>query len=83
MISVERIAHILLNVLIAGLLILAVTASRHYRAAPASPAASLQIPAGTNFNLPGIGNDFQIVVAVSTTCEFCSQSAPFYGRLVL
>lgn len=42
------------------------------------------IPAGTRISLPGIDwnkSNRTVVLALSTTCHFCSESAPFYQKL--
>jgi thiol-disulfide isomerase/thioredoxin len=42
------------------------------------------IPAGTKVSLPGIDwskSTRTVVLALSTTCHFCSESAPFYQKL--
>jgi thiol-disulfide isomerase/thioredoxin len=51
-------------------------------AASASRRASIQ--AGTKISLPGIDwtkSNCTVVLALSTTCHFCSESAPFYQKL--
>jgi len=50
--------------------------------APQQPAAS--IPAGTKLSLPGVdwkANGKTLVLALSTACHFCTESAPFYQRV--
>jgi thiol-disulfide isomerase/thioredoxin len=50
-------------------------------AAPAAPAA---IAPGTKLSLPGIdwkANERTLVLALSSGCRFCTESAPFYQRL--
>ena len=52
---------------------------------PASNASRRQsIQAGTKISLPGIDwstSTRTVVLALSTTCHFCSESAPFYQKL--
>jgi thiol-disulfide isomerase/thioredoxin len=52
---------------------------------PASSASRGQsIQAGTKISLPGIDwskSTRTVVLALSTTCHFCSESAPFYQKL--
>jgi thiol-disulfide isomerase/thioredoxin len=52
---------------------------------PASSATRRQsIQAGTKISLPGIDwskSTRTVVLALSTTCHFCSESAPFYQKL--
>lgn len=38
-----------------------------------------RVDVGSRFALPDVRN--RLVVAVSTTCHYCSESAPFYARL--
>jgi len=57
---------------------LVVAESPRTRTAPAGPAA------GTQISLPGINwsdSDETVVLALSNTCHFCTESAPFYQKL--
>jgi thiol-disulfide isomerase/thioredoxin len=47
-------------------------------------AANNQIKIGTTISLPDINwteNGYTLLLAISSTCHFCSESAPFYQRL--
>lgn len=47
-------------------------------------AANARIQPGTKISLPGVDlsrGDKTLVMALSTTCHFCSESAPFYQKL--
>ena len=68
------------------------SASKHEASVQASPATSPvsnslrrpSIEAGTKISLPGIDwskSTRTVVLALSTTCHFCSESAPFYQEL--
>jgi len=48
------------------------------------PTASAAIPTGTKLSLSGVdwkANGRTIVLALSTGCHFCTESAPFYQRV--
>lgn len=52
---------------------------------PTQAAAITGIQAGTKLSLPNIdwnANRQTLVMALSTNCHFCTESAPFYQRLV-
>jgi len=52
---------------------------------PQNPLASPPIAAGTRISLQGLdwkGSDQNLLLVLSTGCHFCSESAPFYKRLV-
>ena len=57
-------------------------------AAPSTPSANAPkasaLQPGTKISLPGIDwskNSRTVVLALSTTCRFCSESGPFYQKL--
>ena len=52
---------------------------------PPLPSAPKEIAAGTKLNLPNVDlsqSDKNLLMVVSNTCHFCSESADFYKRLV-
>lgn len=54
-------------------------------ATPAIPAASAPIVPGTNISLPGVEwsrSRKTMIVALNEQCRFCTESAPFYKRLL-
>jgi len=53
--------------------------------APPGPTQDFRIAAGTQISLPDTqwsGSQRTLILAVSDTCHFCSESADFYKRLV-
>jgi hypothetical protein len=67
--------------------LLAVVLVRSYllrRPSATQTTATSGIRAGTNLSLPGVdwsANGQTLVMALSTQCHFCTESAPFYQRL--
>jgi len=60
-----------------------VAASRSSTSTASVPKTSALQP-GTKISLPGVDwskNSRTVVLALSTTCHFCSESAPFYHKL--
>ena len=52
---------------------------------PSMPTAPAAIAPGTKLSLPGVdwkANGKTLVLALSTACRFCTESGPFYQRLV-
>jgi hypothetical protein len=52
---------------------------------PMSPPMPASITPGTKIALPGVdwkANGKTLVLALSTSCRFCTESAPFYQRVV-
>jgi thiol-disulfide isomerase/thioredoxin len=81
-----NIAIIIVTALLCGVLI-----KKHIISPPTPPANALtannqfQLQAGTKLSLPGIDwqkNGQTLLLVLSTTCHFCSESAPFYQQLV-
>jgi thiol-disulfide isomerase/thioredoxin len=81
-----NIAIIIVATLLCGVLI-----KKHIISPPTPPANALiannqfQLQAGTKLSLPGIDwqkNSQTLLLVLSTTCHFCSESAPFYQQLV-
>lgn len=54
-------------------------------ASPPDPPEFVEVQAGENLELPGIDwaqNKQTLIVAISSDCSFCVESAPFYDRLI-
>jgi hypothetical protein len=74
-----NIAIIVVAVLIAGVLV-----KRYLLPQAQSPPAQSLIQPGTKLSLPGIEwdkNNRTLLLVLSTTCRFCTESSPFYQRL--
>jgi hypothetical protein len=73
--------------IIAVAILLGVVLVRNYlMPKPQAPpqAAAAPIPPGTKLSLPGVdwkANGRTLVMALSTGCHFCTESAPFYQRV--
>jgi hypothetical protein len=77
----NALGHRITNVCLAAAAVaLATTSVRYYRATSAS--MSMEIPAGSKLDLAGLQGT-HVVVALSTDCHFCAQSAPLYRQLAL
>ncbi|HEV2800125.1 MAG TPA: hypothetical protein VGW12_06500 [Pyrinomonadaceae bacterium] len=51
----------------------------------AAPQPDIRVPRGTQLSLPGVDwahNDQTLLLVVSDTCRYCTNSAEFYRRLV-
>lgn len=78
---IANVAIIVVAVLLTGVLV------RNYLLAKTPerpPPASSSILPGTKLSLPGVdwkANGKTLVLALSTGCHFCTESAPFYQRL--
>jgi hypothetical protein len=71
-----------------AIIVVAVIASivlvRNYMARSTVQMTREQITAGDKLPMPGVpweGNGNTVVLALSTNCHYCSESAPFYKRL--
>ena len=82
---VELIAN--LAIIVVAVLLAVLLAKNYLWSRPPAlkqPAAASQVRAGAKLSLPGVdwGTDGQtLVLALSTRCHFCTDSAPFYQRL--
>lgn len=75
--TVANLAVTLVAVLMAGVLV-----RNNFLRQPAAPAQSL---VGSNVRLEGVNlgaADYTVLLALSPTCRFCKESAPFYRELV-
>ncbi len=82
--KIELIANIAI-ILVAAILGYVLVRQFVFPPAPAPPAQIKQPEAGTKISLPDIDfsqKDKTIIVALKKGCHFCTESAPFYQRLV-
>jgi hypothetical protein len=73
------------NIAILVVAVLATVALIRYLRSDTQVPAPPQILAGSRLELQGVNwsaNRSTLVLALSTTCHFCSESAPFYQRLL-
>ena len=75
--------------IIAAAVLLGIVVAKKYVfttvATPAIPAAAAPIVPGTNISLPGVEwsrSRKTMIVALNEQCRFCTESAPFYKRLI-
>lgn len=74
-----NIAIIVVAVLLGGVLV-----KRYLLPQAPAPSTQAQIQAGTKLSVPGIEwgkNERTLLLILSTSCHFCTESAPFYQRL--
>jgi hypothetical protein len=74
-----NIAIIITAVLIGGVLV-----KRYLLPEAQSPQSQARIQPGTKLSVPGIEwdkNDRTLLLILSTTCRFCTESSPFYQKL--
>jgi thioredoxin-related protein len=79
--SLANLAIIVVAVLLCFVLIKSYLLPDHSKDA----ARDWRVPAGARVSLPGVdwsGNDQTLLVVLQKGCHFCSESAPFYQRLV-
>lgn len=80
--ALDRIANIAIILAVAVFLTLVIR-GEFFRRTPA-PAHSSSALVGSTFRLPGVHFPAQhdsLVLGISTTCHFCSESLPFYKQL--
>lgn len=74
-----NVAIIVVALLLGGLLV-----KRYLWPQAESPQAQARIEPGTKLSVPGIEwdkNDRTLLLVLSTSCHFCTESSPFYQRL--
>lgn len=81
---VELLANV--AIIVVALILGAVLVSRYLlpASAPPNPAETARIKPGTKIDLPGVdwgGRRRTLLMALSTNCRYCTESAPFYQRL--
>ncbi len=79
--TISNLAIIIVALLFGGVLV-----NRYLLPASQKPAAveSEDVKVGTKLSLPGVDwsrNDKNLVLALSTSCHYCSESTPFYQQL--
>lgn len=82
--KIELLANV--AIIVVALVLGAVLVKRYLLPQPADsgPPANARIEPGTKLSLPGVDwgrSDKTLLMALSTTCHFCTESAPFYQRL--
>jgi hypothetical protein len=82
--KIELLANV--AIVVVALLLGVVLVKRYLLPQPVNsgPAANARIQPGTKLSLPGVDwgqDDKTLVMALSTTCHFCTESAPFYQKL--
>lgn len=84
---IKRIELVANLAIIAVAILLGVVLVRNYllpRFQAPQRAAATSIPPGTRLSMPGVdwkANGRTVVLALSTGCHFCTESAPFYQRV--
>jgi hypothetical protein len=77
--QLANVAIIVVALLLGGVLV------RRYLLPPAeSPQAQARIQPGTKLSVPGVEwgkNERTLLLVLSTSCHFCTESSPFYRRL--
>lgn len=76
-------------IIVAAVLLVVVVTKRYLFTAtevtPAKPTVSAPIVVGTNISIPGVEwsrTRKTMIVALNEECRFCTESAPFYKRLL-
>ncbi len=79
---IELLANV--AIIVVALLLGAVLVKRYLLPQAPSPQAQSRIQPGTKLSVPGIEwgkNERTLLLVLSTTCRFCTESSPFYQRL--
>jgi len=79
---IELLANI--AIIVVALLLGGVLVKRYLWPQAASPQAQARIQPGTKLSVPGVEwekNNRTLLLILSTTCHFCTESSPFYQRL--
>jgi hypothetical protein len=79
--KIELVANV--AIILVAIMIAAALAQKYFFAKPPQPPPAVAI--GSKLQLPAIDwskNGKTLVFALQTSCHFCSESAPFYQRLV-
>ena len=78
----EQLANV--AIIVVALLLGGVLVRRYLWPQAESPPAQARIQPGTKLSVPGVEwnkNERTLLLVLSTTCHFCTESAPFYQRL--
>lgn len=79
----EQLANV--AVIVVALLLGGVLVKRYLLPQAESPQAQARIQPGTKLSVPGVEwgkNERTLLLVLSTTCRYCTESSPFYQRLV-
>lgn len=79
---IELLANI--AIIVVAVLIGAVLVKRYLLPQAPSPQAQARIQPGTKLSVPGVEwgkNERTLLLILSTTCRYCTESSPFYQRL--
>lgn len=82
--KIEFVAHI--AIIVIAILLGVVLVKRFLLPHKHEPASGPEVAAGTRLSLPGIDwikNGQTMILVLSKDCRYCTESAPFYQRLVL
>jgi hypothetical protein len=80
--SITIVSILLIIILVRSYLLTDSRDANHY---PSPTISDNQLQKGTRVSLPDVGwqkNGDTLLLAISTTCHFCTESAPFYQRIV-
>jgi hypothetical protein len=78
----EQLANV--AIIVVALLLGGVLVKRYLLPQAESPQAQSRIEPGTKLSVPGVEwekNERTLLLVLSTSCHFCTESAPFYQRL--
>ncbi len=78
----EQLANV--AIIVVALLLGGVLVKRYLLPQAESPQAQARLQPGTKLSVPGIEwdkNERTLLLVLSTTCHFCTESSPFYQRL--
>lgn len=78
----EQLANV--AIIVVALLLGGVLVKRYLLPQAESPPAQARIQPGTKLSVPGVEwgkNERTLLLVLSTSCHFCTESAPFYQRL--
>ena len=79
---IELLANV--AIIVVALLLGAVLVKRYLLPQAPSPQAQARIQPGTKLSVPGVEwgkNERTLLLVLSTTCHYCTESSPFYQRL--
>jgi hypothetical protein len=79
---IELLANV--AIIVVALLIAGVLVKRYLLPQAESPQARARIQPGTKLSVPGVEwgkNERTLLLVLSTSCHFCTESSPFYQRL--
>jgi hypothetical protein len=80
--KVELLANVV--IIVVAVLLAGVLVRRYLLPQAESPPAQARVQPGTKLSVPGVEwdkNERTLLLVLSTTCHFCTESSPFYQRL--